>query len=472
MRHLLGIEDAPWRSASQVVSFAYDSAALINGHMLFAGMSGTGKSFQIMRYLESARKAGIEADIFDVHEELHEVPGAAACKFSEATQLGFNPLVPSLDIHSGGIKRQVDLVIDIIGRTSRKLGPRQESALRYLLMEVYTLRGMIPDRPDTWDKRIITESEFDMIVAERRYQDLRQCQPILRDVISLAERKLKALTFGADSRSVTAMEAVERSVARMHNLITKRKKSLDDEEVVKLGEQIQAEKEKAVGFYADFLGSLETGREYVESLRYSNPETLKSLLERLNDLNDSGIFRSNPPAWDDVPMRVYQIGSLTDDNKRMLFYLRAENIMRQAQDMGKTDSVRHILLVDEGHLYYSEDKDNPINRIAKEGRKFGVALVIGSQSPTHFSEDFLSNCGAIVLCGISSLYWDMACRKLMCDKSVLMSTSAKKVAAVKLQRHGEADPRFVNVIVDRTVLGEASRAVERLRRSAPEMHPE
>jgi hypothetical protein len=120
-------------------------------------MSGTGKSYQIMRYLDSAHRQGVEIDVFDVHEEMHEVPGAVACKFSESTRLGFNPLVPSLDPHSGGIRRQIEAVVDIINRTSRKLGPRQESALKHLLSEVYLLRGMYPDNPASWDRRIITE---------------------------------------------------------------------------------------------------------------------------------------------------------------------------------------------------------------------------------------------------------------------------------------------------------------------------
>lgn len=460
MQHLFGIDDAAWRANQGVRPVTLNTEQLINGHMLIAGMSGTGKSYQINRLLESAHRQGVEVDVFDVHEELHEAPGAVGCKFSEATQLGYNPLVPSLDVHSGGIRRQIESVVDTINRTSRKLGPRQESALKNLLSEVYALRGMYPDKPASWDRPLITEDDFDEIIQRRDYQSLQKCQPILRDVISYAERKLKALTFGSDSRAISALERVEKTTGRIHTLIAKKGKAATDDDVRKLDEQLAHEKEEAIEHYANFINALDTGREYMDAVRYSNAETIKGLLERLQELQDGGIFRSNPPHWQGATTRVYQIGSLRDDERKLLFYMRAEAILRRVMDAGKTDKLRHIILADEGHLYYSEDKDNPINRIAKEGRKFGLGLVIGSQSPTHFSEDFLTNVGTIMLCGINSTYWDMACRKLQCDRSVLTSTRAREVAAIKTQRLGEPEPRFVNVNVDQSVV---ARAIEMLR---------
>lgn len=465
MQHLFGLNELA-RAAGRTQPVIQDTEQLVNGHMLIAGMSGTGKSYQINRMLASAHRQGIEVDVFDVHEELHEAPGAVACKFSEATQLGFNPLVPSLDPHSGGIRRQIEAVVDVIGRTSRKLGPRQESALKYLLQEVYTLRGMYPDNPASWDKRVITEAEFDAITQERDYKMLRQCYPILRDVISYGERKLKALTFGSDNRAINALEKVERTTAKIHKIIAKKGDASTDQELENLQKQLDSEKADAVEAYANFIGSLDTGREYMEAQRYSNPETLKSLLERLQELQDGGIFRSNPPDWQGALTRVYQVGSLRDDERKLLFFMQCESILRRVMNAGRTDKVRHIILADEGHLYYDDSGDNIINRIAKEGRKFGLALIIGSQSPTHFSEDFVTNVGTIMLCGIHSSYWDGAVRKLRCDKDVLTSTRAREVVAIKFQRLGEADPRFVNVNVSQAVVDQAIAAAMAARRAA------
>ncbi|WP_204311034.1 helicase HerA domain-containing protein, partial [Stenotrophomonas maltophilia] len=79
----------------------YEPARLINAHMLICGMSGTGKSFQCRGFLESAAAAGVEIDIFDVHEELSDIRGSTTVKYSQATGYGFNPLVLNTDLHSG-----------------------------------------------------------------------------------------------------------------------------------------------------------------------------------------------------------------------------------------------------------------------------------------------------------------------------------------------------------------------------------
>lgn len=467
MKHLFGLDEASLRSRGTPAACVLNTDELINAHMLIAGMSGTGKSYQVMRLLESAHHQGVEIDAFDVHEELHEIAGSTACKFSESTRLGFNPLVPSLDPHSGGIRRQIEAVVDIINRTSRKLGPRQESALKNLLSEVYVLRGMHPDNPQSWDRRLITEQEFDQIVERRDYAYLRQCQPIVRDVISYTERKLKALSLGADNRCISALEKVEKTVSKIHSLESRRGKADSDEEIARLEQRLEEEKANAIQSYTEFVSSMDTGREYAQSLRFTNAETLKSVLERLHELQDGGIFRSNPPQWDGSTLRVHQIGSLRDDDRKLLFYMRCEAILRRAMDAGKTSSLRHLIFADEGHLYYSEDADNPVNRIAKEGRKFGLGLIIGSQSPTHFSEDFLTNVGTIILCGINSSYWDMAQRKLRCGPEVLSSARAREVAAIKFQRLGEPDPKFHAVNVNSQTLAQAVAALKAAREQAP-----
>jgi hypothetical protein len=469
MRHLFGIDDHAWRATRSPAMVLLDTKRLINGHMLVAGMSGTGKSFQLMRLLDSAAREKIECDVFDVHEELHTGPATRACKFSEATQLGYNPLVPNFDEHSGGIRRQISEVVDMINRTSTKLGPRQESALKNLLADVYYLRGMYADNPRTWSKRIITEAQYDEMVRNREYVAMKACQPILRDVISYAERKLKALSTGSDSKTVNALEKVEQISRNMNRIKTKQGKAADDSEIAQLAKQLEGEREKAIEAYVNFINSIETGREYTEAIKYTNRETLQSLLERLQSLQDSGIFRSNPPDWGDALIRVYQVGALKDDERKLLFYTRCQAILRECMDLGKTDDVRRIVLADEGHLYYSEDGDNPINRIAKEGRKFGLALVVGSQSPTHFSEDFLTNCGTVMLTGIHSQYWDGACRKLKVDRPVLEATRPREIAAIKMQGLGEATSRFQCVNVNTEEVAEAVRLFKQRRApSAPQ----
>lgn len=440
-----------------------DTRRLINGHMLVAGMSGMGKSYQIQRLMVAASRQGIEIDAFDPHEELDGVPGCAAVKFSEATRAGYNPLELNTDPHSGGVRRQIGCLVDMINRTSRALGPRQESALRNLLVDVYWLRGIDPDDSTTWARERLTERQFHDMVRARDYRALRDYYPILQDVISYTERKLKAMSIGTDFVAVNALEKVERTVARIQSIQTRYRKADSDDELSRLEKQMASDKEKAIEAYTNFIRAIETGREYQDSIKYTNRETLISVLERLQALLDCGVMRSNPPDWRGSGVRVYQVGSLSDDDRKLLFYNRAQNILRECMDAGKTDQLRRIVLLDEGHLYYSEDGDNPINRIAKEGRKFGLGLVVGSQSPTHFSEDFLTNCGSIFLLGIHENYWDMATRKLNLTKDLLTSVRPREVMLVKLREQGSEGGQFIRVNVDQGTIDQGVRALMRAR---------
>lgn len=457
MKHPLGLDDDAWRLRQEPQLCVWDSNDLINGHTLVAGMTGTGKSHNIKRFLVSGAKAGVEIDIFDVHEELDDIPGCVAQKFSQKTLLGFNPLVPNLDEHSGGLRVQADHFVDIINRTGRDLGNRQSAALKNLIRDTYFLRGMYPDSPRSWVKHEITEDQYDELVRRRQWGDLKHYYPTIRDLISLAQRKLKAMSTGGDNAAVSALERVEQTASHMRSVLAKSKPGLTTEEAKKLQDQLDRDKEEAIERYANYINSITTGREFQEHQNYTNAEVLQSLLERLYEMADSGIFLSNPPKWQGSNVRTYQIGSLKDDKRRMLFELRAMQILRTCMDQGKTDEVRHILCADEAHLYHDEDDNAPLNRIAKEGRKFGLMLLLGSQSPTHFTEDFLTSCGTIILLGIHSNFWPMATSKLRCDKKILESVSPHNTMAIKMQRIRQANAKFQLINVNQQTIQEGFR---------------
>lgn len=452
MEHIVGMDDATLKSSGAYHPIVLDTRRLINGHMLFAGMSGMGKSFQLLKLLAAAGRQGIDVDVFDPHEELDGVPGSVAVKFSEATRAGYNPLELSLDPHSGGVRRQIAFLIDMINRTSRQLGPRQETALRNLLLDVYRARGIDPDDASTWHRMSLREDQFYRMVQARDYAGLKAYYPILQDVLSYAERKLKSLSMGSDFMAVNALEKVERSASRIQSIQTKFRKADSDDELDRLEKQMIAEKAKAIEAYTNFINSIETGREYQDALKYTNRETLISVVERLQALLNCGIMRSNPPDWGGARVRIHKVGSLSDDDRKLLFYTRAQAILRDCMDAGKTDDVRRIILLDEAHLYYSEDGDNPMNRIAKEGRKFGLSLVLGSQSPTHFSEDFITNVGTVFLLGIHENYWDMAVRKMNLTKAQLMAVRAQEVLLAKMRVKGTEASHFVLVNVSQPVV--------------------
>lgn len=450
MKHRFGLNEYLYRQKKQEAPVFMDTSELINGHLLLAGMSGTGKSWQLQNLIASGARQGVEFDIFDVHNEL-DVPGSTPAIYSNATRYGYNPLVLNTDPHSGGVRQNISDFIALVNSTSSKLGPKQEAALRNLLSDIYFMNGCYDDNPRSWHKKEVNERERTALIEAHRYDELRQYYPTMDDLISYAERKIRAMYLGGDTKAVRLLEAVNRAA---HSLNMAHKKSMragqggSTEEKEKLKSKLEDEKAKAIEAYTDYVSSIETGRELSDVLKYSSLEVLQTTLERLQNLNASGTLRSNPPPFGGAKVRCHQIKSLSEDEQTLFVYRRMEEIFRRRKDEGVKPDVCHVILLDEAHKFFVDAGDNIINKIAKEARKFGIALWCASQSPTHFPEDFLGNCGTTILLGIHTMYWDMACRKLRIEPEVLKWIRAQQVAAIKLQRKGDMAPRFQNVIVN------------------------
>ena len=110
---------------------------------------------------------------------------------------------------------------------------------------------------------------------------------------------------------------------------------------------------------------------------------------------------------------------------------------------GVQDDIVEIIVLDEAHLFLTDDDDNPINIIAKEARKFGLGLFAASQSPTHFSDDFLSNVSTKIILGIDQMYWDNSVRKLKMDLAALEWLIPHKRLLIQMNNKGETRNKFI-----------------------------
>ncbi|MET3591803.1 ABC-type oligopeptide transport system ATPase subunit [Mesorhizobium shonense] len=65
-----------------------------------------------------------------------------------------------------------------------------------------------------------------------------------------------------------------------------------------------------------------------------------------------------------------------------------------------------LVVMEEAHRYLGKDLDNParamVQRIVKEGRKFGVGAMIVSQRPSEIDETILSQCGTLIALRLSN----------------------------------------------------------------------
>ncbi len=450
MKHYLGLSEYHLRQKNQQYPVNYEPEHLINAHLLVCGTSGTGKSYQSIRLLGSAAQSGVEIDVFDVHDELDGIAGATACRYSQATGYGYNPLELSADPHTGGPARQTEYLLGLV-KDVAQLGIRQEMVLRNLIMDTYQRAGIYPDNPTTWQRDSITEAGRRQLLETRQWwNSIRQYYPTLEDLNDYGRRKLMMLTLGGDNPGISALEQLMRHYKRLNALQGRYAKASSDADLDKLGKQIAMGKENCISTYTAFIEAMQTGRELDDLLKYDSADTLASVLQRLELLNSAGIFRANPPPFGGSPVRVHQVKSLTNEQQILFVKLRLRAIFERHKQAGATRSgteLRHVLFLDEAHKFFSKDNDDIINVIAREARKFGIGLWCASQNPNDFPESFLTNVGATIILGLHESHRQMAGNKLGISRETLKYIRPKQAMAVQLRREGLASPPFGNVIV-------------------------
>lgn len=445
MRFVLGHNAYLKHKQQREVLVVWDSRTALNPHILLMGGSGTGKTFTVRRLigtLADARPAGsVRVHVFDVHGDI-DPPGASGVKFSESTPYGQNPLVVDPDPDHGGVRRRIQGLIAALNRTSRQLGPRQEAVLRALLVDLYAANGFYEDRPESW---CLNDG------VARRYP---KKHPTLQDAARFGAAKLKALYLGADSKAVAALEEVNKKARGIYaktKALGQMRETIGPIRNADEGEQaaaaaLEKAKDAAINAYGAAVKAIGTGRELDDLIRYDSRETLRSVVERLESLNAIGIFRPEPPPFKaDAPVWRYDIKALATDEKKLFVHYALEAIFRRAVQRGLQERVVEMVVLDEAHLFFDDHPDNILNAYAKEARKFGLGLVCASQSPTHFSEDFLSNVATKVILGLDEMYWDGSVRKLRIDVKTLQYIRPRRTLAAQIKASDGERARFVGV---------------------------
>lgn len=452
MKHYFGLNEYMLRQQKKEEPVYYDPSTNINAHLVLVGMSGTGKTYQTVRLLNTAADDGIEIDVMDVHDELQVVRGSAVVRYSQATGYGYNPLVLDTDPHMGGVNRQADFIVGLVRQVTTQFGAKQEAALRNAIIDLYFSRGIYADNSRSWVKKQITEAARKRFIETRQYSALRDYYPTLHDLLEFIDYKIRTLKLGGDNKVQTMLDAVEKSHTKLQKLLKKQSKfaqSTDKEEVDKLEAQV----ETAVGQWREaFETYVAAGpsRELVDMIKYDSDAVLISDRQRLEILNSAGIFNANEPPFGDAKVRVHQLKSLTTDQQVFFVKLRLRAIFDKAKQLGPTASgteLRHVIFLDEAPKYVSEDDDDIINIISREGRKFGIGLWCAAQEPTSFPQAFITNCGAKINLGIDSSFWRGTIQKMRATEENLKYIKPKEVISVKMHTEGRADPPFVNVVV-------------------------
>lgn len=493
MRVEYGI-DAAARKRGERVPVAWDSAHGVNAHCLLAGMSGAGKTHTLRRMIDQMRASGppgLRFHVFDVHGDL-AIEGASDALFGEQAACGLNPLRVNPDPHHGGVRKQVQRFLGTIARVNRCLGPRQEAVLRNILYDLYAAHGFHADRPDTWtladaETRWLSDGSdgrlyLDVPIGEKdeakalgaRWESERRCwfvpvdryagpitrwppktlarrQPTVRDALRMARHVLQRCFLGTGQHAITRLELANKAAAayrrrRLEHLRRGETDAATDE----LKTDLDRAKQKAVDAFAEYADRIATGRELHDVLRYGSTELVRGIVDRMENLDATGIFKNAAPPFDPAAaVWRYRLAPLSLEERKLFVLFRLEELFAEALQRGARCEVADILVLDEAHIYADGDPDNIVGTVAKEGRKFGLALICASQSPTHFTEDFISSVATKVILGIDEMYWRGAAAKMAVKPEALAWIKPQRSLLVQVKTCGETRNDWRWTLLDR-----------------------
>lgn len=475
----------------------WDSNKVINGHCLFVGMSGSGKSHTLRAFIEQftrpSNSEGIPlVHVYDAHGDM-SFPYCSTVMFSEQTNYGINPLQVNPDPHFGGVRKAINHFTSTLNQCMRSLGVRQETCIRNLLQDLYARHGFIATKPETWtirenetrmisdgaDSRIYidcplhekeslkaleVDAKYDATLrswwipihnyhgAVTRWppKKLNRTNPNIGDLLHYARHVHEKAFLGADSETITNIEIHHKICKQYHNKIIAAAKSNSEFKDIPMLEKIEVAGDKAIASFTEYVNCVKTGKEIKEVLKYESGDTLKSVIGRLESMDAMGIFRPTPPTFDPSShIRRYDIRALGQGEERKLFVLfHMAQLFEKNSQLGETTTIREVLVLDEAHLYADENPDNPINKIAKEGRKYGIALLCASQSPTHFTDDFIASVSTKVILGIDESYWKSSAAKLNLSLSHFDWIIHQKRMLVQIKAKGNAKSTWTKTIID------------------------
>ncbi len=420
----------------------WHSSRVYNGHMLVLGASGTGKTHLLRKAVnQMVETSGDFVGIFvlDVHGDLEFSDSISSTViFSESGRVGINPLKVSSDRQFGGVRKKIRSFVSAINRTSRKLGIKQENVLIHLLEDLYAANGFYIDDPQTWS--------LDYDPRKSRFS---KKYPTMEDLKKFSEYKLKQMVTGAGSKAMKKLDELNRKFTLLEKYRKKllKKGSLDETEISKIENKIEDLKEETKRLYSEYIDSIETGRELDDYIKYDSEDVLKSVLRYIESLYQSGIFKGKEPDFGDKPVRRYLINSLNPDEQKLFVDFLLEEIFFKAKEEGIKDRIDRIIVLDEAHMFFSDEPEHIVNIISKEGRKFGIALVMASQSLSHFSDDVLSNTATKIILGVDEVNHEKLSRKLRINKQSLRFIEPRKTALIQIKNHANLNNKYVNTVL-------------------------
>lgn len=473
----------------------WDTQKLINGHVLIVGSSGVGKSHTIRKMIRRAQTSmgptKVRFHVFDVHGDL-DIPDASIVQFSESAPFGLNPLRVNPDPDFGGVRKCIQNFLRTINDSSiTSLGVKQEAVISNLLVDVYREFGFDIDDSRSWglnaaqarlagggaDNRLYLEvpiAEKDEAKAFGARWDGEKklwwvhtekyaggitkwkpafkprAYPTVNDVLDYAKRVHQERFLGSDQKAVLALsylnkraQAYQRKLLQVVRLQNWRGEDVDGE----TKEQLEESRKEAIEAFTQYAESIQTGLELDNLIKYDSADVLKSVVDRLNNLKRTGIFKDIAAPFDTgKTVWRYKLNALSQEEKKMLVLFTLQNIFTKAVERGECKDVVEVVVLDELGVYVvagdKENGDGIIGTICREARKFGLAFWGATQSPSTVPESLLSSTATKMVLGLDEMFWRGAVEKLRIESKLLEWVQAQVTMAVQMKEKGHLKNRW------------------------------
>ncbi|MBD3822959.1 MAG: ATP-binding protein [Epsilonproteobacteria bacterium] len=415
------------RKSKEPINIDLDN--IISGHFIVFGGSGVGKSYTLRSLAQAFSKARKEVVIFDVHGDLlPNHPDVSSVRISQESNVGLQPFKINLDPEFGGVINAIKSFVYSID-SAKKLGTRQESVLRKLLEDLFAKNGFYADNPQSWR---LDWDNWPGRPHKKRY-------PTFEDLIRFAKSKQREIFLGKNAQSLSKMNTfIKKSHAvkkkKMHGEI------VDESELERL-------KDEAVNAYIEFLDSNTEEKTVEDVLRYTSLEVIASVIERLESIYYSGVFKSGEIIFDPSKrIHRYDLSTLPTADQKLFVNLVLKDEFIKAKEFGFGGKLRRFILLDESKEFLKEDDDNMLIRMILEVRKYGVGMLLGAQNITHFPDDVITNVGTKLVLGVDSNYLTAFSKKLQVSVDVLKRIIPQKSFLMEIKEKGKQS-KTIEVVI-------------------------
>ncbi len=277
----------------------------------------------------------------------------------------------------------------------------QKKFINYLRYKLYSFANNILVQTETDTAKITTLqsviSKVGKIIMDI-FENNKEAESLIKDAKSLYQKC--SLNYGEKNKEIfTTLKDIKKrinfdDVNKISEYKYKDGEFFEHEFLKIAAEMILVDEEtRGIKTTRGYVGTMLTRLDYF----INNPEC--SFMREINHKNIKEMKQYLDYLWGEAQLIIIDTSELGKDTLETLTSVISRLIFEyRKKQKGKNRQKNPVhLVLDEAHRYIKKDqkyllKDNVFERIAREGRKFSLYLLISSQRPSELSETVLSQC--------------------------------------------------------------------------------